>query len=53
MNPAEDFWLLKVTRRQISMAKVDLVDMVDMVYNIDMVDNMDMVNNVMWTLWTA
>ena len=41
MNPTEDYWLLKVTRRDFSMAMVDLVDMVDMVDDMDMVFSKD------------
>ena len=43
MNLAEDFRILKVARRHLSIYKVYLVGMVDMV---DMVNNMDMVDNV-------
>ena len=43
MSPAEDFWLLKVTSRHFSMAKVDLVGMED---NMDMVDSMNMLDSI-------
>ena len=49
MNPAEDFRILKVARRHLSIYKVYLVgmvDMVDMVNNMDMVDNMNMVDSI-------
>ena len=44
MNPAEDFWLMKVARRHFSMDKVDLVEIVEMVDNMVMVVNVNMVD---------
>ena len=46
MNHAEDFSLLKLTRRHFSMAKVVLVDMVDTVDTVDIVDTVDTVDMV-------
>ena len=44
INPAEDFSVFKVDRRNFSMDKVEFISMVDMVDNLIMVDSIDIAN---------
>ena len=49
INPAEDFWVIKVAGRHFSINKVDFegkVDIVNIVDNMDMADNVNMVGSI-------